>query len=142
MGIDLITWRTRIGLNYYNACRHFQTRWRRNAGQLYQPKVVTWEVGEVMNDTSVVLKGCMTVFAVSLILQYIVHGWFRLKGRDSSGKLCCHWWGSTFNVKGTVNSGGTKLLRVMVVVMPLLLVMAGDVETNPGPHKKEGTDTT
>ena len=135
MGIDLITWRTRIGLNYYNACRPLQTRWRRNVGQVYQPKVV-------MNDTSVVLKGWMTVFALSLMLQYIVHGWFRLKGRDSSGKRCHHWWGSTFNVKGTVNSGGTKLLRVTVVVMPLLLVMAGDVETNPGPHKKEGTDTT
>ena len=135
MGIDLITWRTRIGLNYYNACRPLQTRWRRNVGQVYQPNVV-------INDTSVVLKGCMTVFALSLMLQYIVNGWFRLKERDSSGKRCCHWWGSTFNVKGSVNSGGTKLLGVMVVVIPLLLVIAGDVETNPGPHKKEGTDTT
>ena len=84
----------------------------------------------------------MTVFALSLMLQYIVNGCFRLKERGSSGKRCCHWWGSTFNVKETVISGGTKLLRVMVVVIPLLLVMAGDVETNPGPHKKEGTDTT
>ena len=45
-------------------------------------------------------------------------------------------------MKETVSSGGIKLLRVVVVVMSLLLVMAGDVETNPGPRKKEGIDTT
>ena len=70
------------------------------------------------------------------------HGWFRLKGRSGSGKIHCHWWGSIFNMKETVSSGGIKLLRVVVVVMSLLLVMAGDVETNPGPRKKEGIDTT
>ena len=132
MGIDLITWRTRIGLNYYNACRPLQTSCRI---RVYHPKV---GVEEVMNNTSLVLKG----FALSLMLHCIIRGWFRLKGRGGSGKIRCHWWGSTFNVKETVSSGGIKLLRVVVVVMSLLLVMAGDMETNPGPRKKEGINTT
>lgn len=133
MGIDLITWRTRIGLNYYNACRPLQTSCR---GRVYHPKV---GVEEVMNDTSPVFKG----FVLSLMLHYIVRGWFRLKGRGGSGKIRCLCWGSTLNVKETVSSGGNKLLRVVVVVvMSLLLVMAGDVETNPGPRKNEGIDST
>ena len=37
---------------------------------------------------------------------------------------------------GAVDGGGPLLLRAIVVVIPLLLVIAGDVETNPGP---EGT---
>ena len=47
----------------------------------------------------------------------------------------CHWWGSTFQMRWTVDHDGgeTLLLRAIVVVIPLLLVMAGDVETNPGP---------
>ena len=48
---------------------------------LYQPGVTSWGVGEVMNDTSLVLKGCMTVVALSLILQYVAHSWPKLKRR-------------------------------------------------------------
>ena len=36
-----------------------------------------------------------------------------------------------------VDCGGTLLLRAIVVVTSLLLLIAGDVETNPGP---EGTN--
>ena len=91
-------------------------------------------VGEVMNDTPLVLKGCMTVVALSLILQYVVSSWSKLKGRGGGGKVRCHWRGPTSQIKVTVDSGGTLLLRTIVVVIPLLLVMAGDVETNPGPE--------
>ena len=41
--------------------------------------------------------------------------------------------GTTSQVNGTVDSGVTLLLRAIVEVMLLLLVMAGDVEINPGP---------
>ena len=136
MGIDLATWRARIGLNYYHMCRPLQTRWRSSGGQLYQPGVASWGVGEVMNNTPLVLKGCMTVVTLSLILQYVVHFWPRLKGKGGGGKVHCHWQGPTSQVKMTVDGGGTLLLRAIVVVIPLLLVIAGDVETNPGP---EGT---
>ena len=139
MGIDLATWRARIGLNYYHKCRPLQTRWRSSGGWLYQPGVGSWGVGEVMNDTSLVLKGCMTVVALSLILQYVVHSWSKLKGRGGGGKSHCHWGGSTFRVRGTVNGGRTGLVTTFVVVIPLLLVIAGDVEVNPGPPKMEGT---
>ena len=39
-------------------------------------------------------------------------------------------------VRGTVDGGRTLLLRAVVVVIPLLLVIAGDVEMNPGPEGK------
>ena len=91
-----------------------------------------------MNDTPLVLKDCMTVVALSLILQCVVHSWSKLKGRGGGGKIRCHWHGSTSQVRGRVDGGGTLLLRAIVVVIPLLLVIAGDVETNPGPPKVEG----
>jgi len=136
MGIDLATWRARIGLNYYHMCRPLQTRWRSSGGRLYHPGVASWGVGEVMNDTPLVFKGCMTVVALSLILKYVVHSWPKLKGRGGGGKVHCHWREFTSQAKVTVNGGGTLLLRAIMVVVPLLLVIAGDVETNPGP---EGT---
>ena len=138
MGIDLATWRARIGLNYYHMCRPLQTRWRSSGGRLYQPGVASWGVGEVMNDTPLVLKGCMTVVALSLILQYVVHSWSKLRRRGGSGKVRCYWRGSTSRVKGILDGGGTLLHRAIVVVVPLLLVIAGDVELNPGPPKREG----
>ena len=83
-----------------------------------------------MNDTSLVLKGCITVVAVSLMLQYVVHFCSKLKG---NGKACYHQQVAMLQVGGTVDGGGILLLRAIVVVIPLLLVIAGDVETNPGP---------
>ena len=133
MGIDLATWRARIGLNYCHMCHPLQTRWRSSGGRLYQPGVASWGVGEVMNDATLVLKGCMTVVALSLILQYVVHSCSKLKGRGGSGKVHYNWRESTSQVKVAVDGGGTLLLRVIVVMIPLLLVIAGDVETNPGP---------
>ena len=53
--------------------------------------------------------------------------------RGGGGKVRCHWQGSSSQVRGTVDGGGTLLLRAIVVVIPLLLVIAGDVERNPGP---------
>ena len=41
MGIDLATWRARIGLNYYHMCRPLQTRWMSSGGRLYQPGVAS-----------------------------------------------------------------------------------------------------
>ena len=134
MGIDLATWRARIGLNYYHMCHPIHTRRRSTDGRLCQPGVASWGVGEVMNHTPLVLKGCMTVVALSLILQYVVHSWSKLKGKGGGGKVRCHWRESTYRLWETVDSGGTLLLRVIVVVILLLLVMAGDVETNPGPE--------
>ena len=104
---------------------------------MYQPGVASWWVGEVMNDTRLVLKGCMTVVALSLILQCVVFFWSKLRGSGRGGKVHCHWRGSTSRVRGTADGGGTLLFRATVVVIPLLLVMAGDVEMNPGPKGKE-----
>ena len=140
MGIDLATWRARIGLNYYHMCHPLQTRWRSSGDRLYQPGVASWGVGEVMNDTSLVFRGYITVIALSLMLQYVAHSWFKMKGRGQSCKVRCHWWGTTYQVKVAVEGWGALMLRTIVVVIPLLLVIAGDVETNPGPPKRQGTD--
>ena len=94
-----------------------------------------------MNELPLVLKGCMTVVALSLILQYVVHSWSKLKGRGGGGKVRCHWRGSTSRVKRILEGGGTLLLRAIMVVVPLLLVIAGDVELNPGPPKRKGKVT-
>ena len=143
MGIDLATWRARIGLNYYHACRPLQNRWRSSCGQLCQPGVARWGVGKNMNDTPLVLKGCMAVIALSVILQYIAHTWPKLKGRGGGGKLHCHWSGTTISqVRETVSGGGTLLLKAFVVVIPLLLIMSGDVELNTGPPKMQGSTCT
>ena len=91
-----------------------------------------------MNDTPLVLKGCMTVVALSLILKYVVCPKLNVKG--GGGKVRCHWRESTCQVKVMVDGLGTLLLGAIVVMIPLLLVIAGDVETNPGPPKKEGID--
>ena len=99
-----------------------------------QPEMASWGVGEVMNDTPLVFKSCMTVIALSLILQYVIHSWSKLKGWGRGGKVRCYWRGSTSQVKRILDGGGTLLLRAIVVIIPLLLVIAGDVETNPGPE--------
>ena len=134
MGIDIATWRARIGLNYYHMCHPLRTRWRSSSGRVYQPGMASWGVGEVMDDTPLVLKGCITVVALSLILQYVVHSWSKLKGRGGGCKVRCHCQRTAFQVRGTVDDGGTLLLKAIAVVIPLLLVIAGDVETNPGPE--------
>ena len=89
-----------------------------------------------MNDTPLVLKGCITVVTLSLILQYVVHSLSKLKGKGGGGKVCCHWRETTSQVRGTRDGGGILLLRAIVVVISLLLVIAGDVERNPGPVGK------
>ena len=78
-------------------------------------------------DTSI------AVVALSLVLMmqyHVVHSYSKLKGR---GKACSHEQATVSRVRGKVDGGGTLLLRAIVVVIPLLLVIAGDVETNPGP---------
>ena len=103
MGIDLATWQARIGLNYYHMSCPLQTRWRSSGGRVYQPGVADWGVGELMSDAPLVCNGCMTVVALTLILQYVAHSWSKLKVRGGCGKMYCHWRESTSRVRGTVD---------------------------------------
>ena len=146
MGIDLATWRARIGLNYYRqcwyACRPLPVLWRR---------ATRWGVGEVVNSTPLVLQGCIAIVSLSLILEYAFHKWGGCpKGSGGCGKIRCPKLGSgsvpSAGVSGTaagvgrLGSSVCLLLRVCAVVLSLLL-MAGDVERNPGPTDKEGTNS-
>ena len=97
-----------------------------------------------MNSTPLVLQGCMAVVSLSLILEYA----FRRcpKGRCGCGKVRCPKLGGgsvpRAEARGIAGVGSwvCLLLRVCAVVLSLLL-MAGDVERNPGPTGKEGTAT-
>ena len=137
MGIDVATWRTRIGLNYCRqsryACRPLPVQWR----------AARWGVEEVMNSTPLLLQGCMAVVSLSLILGYTLRG--RTIGRCECGKVCRPKLrgGSvpSAEVRGMVDTGNVGvclLLGVCTVVLALLLI-AGDVERNPGPTGKEGS---
>ena len=80
MGIDVATWRARIGLNYCRqsryACRPLPVQWT----------AARWGVGEVMNSTPLLLQGCMAVVSLTLVLGYM----FRRRpiGRCGFGKVC------------------------------------------------------
>ena len=137
MGIDLATWRARIGLNLYSrqsryACRRLSVQWRAER----------WAVGEVMNSTPLLLQGCMVVVSLSLILRYTFRR--RLIGRCVKGKVCRpKMRGGSFpsaEVRGMTDTGiiGLCLLLEVRAVVLALLLMAGDVERNPGPTGKEG----
>ena len=137
MGIDVATWRARIGLNYCRqsryACRPLPVQWR----------AAKWGLGEVMNSTPLLLQGFMTVVSLSLILGYAFHR--RPIRRCGCGKVCRPKLrgGSvpSAEVRGKADTsiiGVCLLLEVRAVVLALLL-MAGDVERNPGPTGKEGS---
>ena len=136
MGIDVATWRARIGLNYCRqsryACRPLAVQWRASR----------WVVGEVMNSTPLLLQGCMTVVSLSLILGYTFRGC--LIGRCGCGKVCRPKLRGlsvpSAEVRRMADTGIIAVclfLGVCAVVLALLL-MAGDVERNPGPTGKEG----
>jgi len=137
MGIDYATWRTRIGLNNYRQCRYYHplpVQWW----------AARWGVGEIINDTPLVLQGCIVAVSLLLILEYTLCSW-RIcpKGRSRCGKVLCPKLGGgsvlSAEARGMmgVASGVHLMLQLCVVVLALLL-MAGDVERNPGPLKKEG----
>ena len=137
MGIDVTTWRARIGLNYSRqsryACCPLPVQWR----------AARWGVREVMNNAPLQLQGCTAVVSLSLILGYALRK--RSIGRCGCGKVChsARLRGVSVlsaQVRRMVDTGfigACLLLGVCAVVLALLLV-AGDVERNPGPTGKEG----
>ena len=137
MGIDVATWRARIGLNYCRqfryACRPLPVQWR----------AARWGVGEVMNSTPLLLQGCMAVVSLSPILGYTFRG--RPVGRCGCGNVSRPKLrgGSvpSAEVRGIADTGiiGVCLLLGVCAVVLALLLMAGDVERNPGPTGKEGS---
>ena len=96
-----------------------------------------------MNSTPLLLQGCMAVVSLSLILGYT----FRRRpiGRCGCDKVCrLKWRGGSVpsaQVREMADTGitGVCLLLGVCAVVLALLVMAGDVERNPGPTEKEGS---
>ena len=91
-----------------------------------QAGVASLGVGEVMNDTPLVLKGCMTVVALSLhTAVYVCTGtpFVQAKGEGWRWQGVLSLAGESISqLKGNVDGGWTLLHRATVVVMPLLLV--------------------
>ena len=137
MGIDYATWRARIGLNNYHQCQYYHplpVQWR----------AARWGVGEIINDTPLVLQGCIVVVSLMLILECVCHSCGGCpKGRSRCGKVRCPKLGGgsvlSAEARGMVDvaSGVHLMLQLCVVVLTLLLI-AGDIERNPGPPEKEG----
>ena len=100
-------------------------------------------MGEVMNSTPLLLQGCLAVVSLSLILRHTFRG-CRI-GRCGCGKVCRPKLrgGSvpSAEVGGMADTGfiGMCLLLGVCAVVMALLLMAGDVERNPGPTGKEGS---
>ena len=137
MGIDVATWRARIGLNNCcqsrYACCPLPVQWR----------AARWGVGDVMNSTPLLLQGCIAVVSLSLLLGYM----FRRRPirRCGCGKVCRPKMREggpvpSVEVRGMADTGiiGVCLLLGVCAVVLALLLMAGDVERNPGPTGKEG----
>ena len=135
MGIDLATWRARVGLYYSRQSRY---AWRPLSVQW---RAASWGVEEVMNSTPLLFHGCVAVVCLSVILGYT----FRRLPNGRCGKVRRSKLRSASVLSAEVREmaslgtvGVCLLLRVCSVVLVLLL-MAGDVERNPGPTGKEGT---
>ena len=130
MGIDFATWRARIGLNYCHQSRY-----------AYRPlpvqgRAAKWGVGEVMNSTPLLLQGCMAVVSLSLILGYTLRRRLKVcRPKLRGGSVSSH------EIRGMADTGfiGVCLLLGVYAVVLALLLMAGDVERNPGPTEKEGS---
>jgi len=103
-------------------------------------------MGEVVDSTPLVFQGCLAVVSLSLIMEYVFHKWRGCaKGKGGCGKVRSPKIGSgsvpSTEMRGMVgvDSGVCLLLRMCALVLSLLL-MAGDVERNPGPTDKEDTN--
>ena len=88
------------------------------------------------------------VVSLMLILEYVFQSW-RIcpKGRGRCGKVRCPKLGGgcvlSAEAKGMMGVAcGVHLMLQLCVVVLALLLMAGDVERNPGPLKKEGRTCT
>ena len=96
-----------------------------------------------MNSTPPLVQGCMVVVSLSLILRHTFHR--RPMGRCGCGNMCRPKLrgGSvptSAQVRGMAGMGiiGVCLLLEVCAVVLALLLIAGDVEENPGPTGKEG----
>ena len=100
-----------------------------------------------MNSTPMVLQGCLAVVALSLILEHTFRSRAAFpKKSGGCGKLHCpklNKFGAcsiirVIGEKGCVLGSTSACMKAAAVVLALLL-MAGDVERNPGPETREGT---
>ena len=125
MGIDLETWRARIGLFHASSVgRHLKRQQRTPRRNV----AVCWNTGETMNYMPHLFVSCFTVV---LLVQYVLCLYKKYKGAHvqtalvfifSGMKLCC-------GVASTIVHPRKSIL----VALSLLLIIAGDVELNPGP---------
>ena len=135
--IELELWRARIGL-YHAASGCRRSRRLKNSSQSHRLSTTTkWGSKEAVDDIPFALRSCIAGVSLLLVVQCILTF---LKKQYIRKALSSFVEGSYRVVKAVLTSGVPLLLKVCVVMIPLLLLLAGDVERNPGPT--EGTTGT
>ena len=126
--IELELWRARIGLNHAGAAGRVSRLLKKRFKGLNKSCFMEWgaDTGEI-NGVAYALR---SVVALVLLLRCILMLFKREKNAGGSfAEVFC---GDVKSVL-TMQSGVPLLLKVCVVMIALLLLLAGDVERNPGP---------
>ena len=127
-------WRARIGL--YHAAS--ASRGSKRLKSLFQTcnlsNTAKWASKDSVDGMTFALRSCIAAVSLLLVIRFIRSFIKSLKSR----KIVLSFVEASFRpVKAVLISGLPLLLKVCVVMIPLLLLLAGDVERNPGPT--EGT---
>ena len=129
--IELELWRARIGLNHAGAAGRVSRLMKKRFKGLNKSYLMEWgaDTGEI-NGVAYALR---SVVALVLLLRCILMLFIQKKNSSVFGGFARAFCG---DVKSVLTSGVPLLLKVCVVMIALLLLLAGDVERNPGPTSK------
>ena len=130
MGIDTEQWRARIGT--YNGGRG-----RRVRRALYQScNAVSWTTGEILSAAPLFVQQGIACVSLWILLLSLSHWWTRIRS-SFSAKLnregFNHHKISRATVPVTLCITLVMTAAVLLYSLALLLIMAGDVDLNPGP---------
>ena len=130
MGIDTEQWRARIGT--YNGGRG-----RRVRRALYQScNAVSWTTGEILSTAPLFVQQGIACVSLWIFLLSLSRWWTRVRS-SFSAKLnregFNHHKISRATVSVTLCITLVMTAAVLLYSLALILIMAGDVELNPGP---------
>ena len=139
MGVELEVWRARIGLfcggrgsKKLKALLAYRRLFRRDA--------VAWATGETTNCTPIAIQAIIACLPLLLILRFLGSCWNKIKCTHLvkfHGGLSYLW---NKDAKTLVSSAVRVALVLSTAVLlyrRILLILAGDVELNPGPQMSE-----
>ena len=139
MGIDIEQWRARIGT--YNGGRVCRTRNKiYSSSHASSTAAVTWATGEIINTVPLPVHAGIAFVSLWMVLGYLsqCHWWKKVKSTHptklTQGSLYEWNKNTTATVsRSTVCVSMVFTAAILLYSLALLLIMAGDVELNPGP---------